>query len=226
MTVETGQTEFPERQLAISAAPHRRHWLSVKRMMYLTLLALLLPTAAAIYFFGYHALSVIAVSVATAVATEYLVKKLRGRPFVMDGNAVVIGLLLALVLPPTIPPWMVAVGAVISVAIVKEAFGGLGHYIFNPALGGMAFVFACFPTEMTTWVEPTGFSSKVTVAAAPLSDAFAQNTSKLAMLLGNTSGALGETSALLIVIAGSLLIALRIIDWRIPATYIGTVFIF
>lgn len=226
MIEETEQPTIPGRQFAVSAAPHRRHWLSVKRMMYLTLLALLLPTVAGIYFFGYHALSVIAISVAAAMATEYLVKKLRGRAFIMDGSAIVIGLLLALIMPPTIPLWMVAVGAVVAIAIVKEAFGGLGHYIFNPALGGMAFMHACFPMEMTTWVEPMGFSSEITAAAVPLSEAFAENSSKLSMFLGNTSGALGETSALLILIGGILLIAVRVIDWRIPVTYIGTVFIF
>jgi len=213
-------------ELVVSAAPHRRHWLSVSRMMYITLLALLLPTAAAVYFFGYYALSVIAVGIASALVTEYLVKKLRGQTFVMDGSAVVTGLLLALMLPPTMPLWMVALGAVIAIAIVKEAFGGLGHYIFNPVLGGVAFLYACFPAEMTTWVEPMGFSFEKTAAAAPLSQAFIEQFDKTAMLIGNTSGGLGETSALLILIAGIILIALRIIDWRVPAAYIGTTFFF
>jgi len=212
--------------LVVSAAPHQRHWLSVNRIMYITLLALLLPTASAVYFFGYYALSVIAVSVASSLVTEYLVKKLRGLPFVMDGSAVVTGLLLALMLPPTMPLWMVALGAVIAIAIVKEAFGGLGHYIFNPTLGGVAFLYACFPTEMTTWVEPMGFSFEKTAAAAPLSQAFAEQFDKTAMLLGNTSGGLGETSALLILVAGVILISLRIIDWRIPVAYIGSTFFF
>ncbi len=215
-----------QNQFAVSGGPHRRHWLSVRRMMYITLMALLLPAAAAIYFFGYYALSIIAVSVASALITEYLVKRLRVKPFVMDGSAIVIGLLLALLMPPTIPLWMVAVGAFFAVAIVKEAFGGLGHYIFNPVLGGVAFMYACFQAEMTSWVAPTGFSWQTTGAAAPLSDAFAAETSKLAMLLGDTSGTIGETSALLILIAGIALIALRVIDWRIPLAYLLTTFVF
>jgi electron transport complex protein RnfD len=226
ITPDTNQPTAAQRHFAVSAGPHRRNWLSAQRMMYITLLALMLPSAAAIYFFGYYALSVIAVSVVSALITEYLVKRLRGRPFVMDGSAIVIGLLLALLMPPTIPLWMVVVGAVIAIAIIKEAFGGQGHYIFNPALGGMAFMYACFPTKMTTWVEPTGFSSELTTAAAPLSEAFAENTNKLAMFLGDTGGALGETSALLILIAGIILIALRVIDWRIPLSFITTTFLF
>ncbi|MFC1846629.1 RnfABCDGE type electron transport complex subunit D [Chloroflexota bacterium] len=223
---DTNQPQAPQRQFAVSAGPHLRSRLSAHRMMYLTLLALMLPTAAAIYFFGYYALSVIAVSIITALITEYLVKRLRGKPFVMDGSAIIIGLLLALLMPPTIPLWMVVVGAVVAIAIVKEAFGGLGHYIFNPALGGMAFMYACFPAEMATWVEPTGFSWETAEAAAPLSQAFADNTDKMAMFLGDTGGTLGETSALLILIAGIILILLRVINWRIPLAYILTTFIF
>jgi electron transport complex protein RnfD len=223
---DENQPEAPPRQFAVSSGPHRHYWLSAHRMMYLTLLVLMLPTAAAVYFFGYYALSVITVSIASALATEYLIKRLRGRPFAMDGSAVVIGLLLALLMPPTIPLWMVVVGAFVAIAIVKEAFGGLGHYIFNPALGGIAFMYACFPIEMITWVEPIGFSWEVTTAAAPLSETFAENTDKLAMFLGDTSGGLGETSALLILIAGIALITLRVIDWRIPLVYTTTSFIF
>lgn len=214
------------RELVVSPGPHIQNRLSVNRMMYYTLLALILPTAAAIYLYGYHALSIIAVSIATALITEYLAKRLRGRAFVMDGSAVVIGLLLALLMSPTIALWMVAIGSFIAIAIVKEAFGGLGHYIFNPVLGGVAFMIACFPVEMSRWIEPTGFSSETTTAAAPLSETFAANTSKLSMLIGDTSGSLGETSALLILISGIILIALRVIDWRIPLSLIATTFLF
>jgi len=229
-TEETKQQTIPAREFIVSPGPHLRHGLPVNIMMYITLFALIFPTAAGIYFFGYYALSVIAVSVFTALVTEYLVKRLRGRPFVMDGSAIVIGLLLALIMPPTIALWMVAVGAVVAIAIVKEAFGGLGHYIFNPVLGGMAFMMACFPSEMTTWVAPMGFGTEVVTSANPLSEAFIWQADKLslykALFLGNTSGALGETSALFILMGGILLIVLRIIDWRIPVAYIGTVAIF
>jgi len=216
-----------ERQFLISPGPHLRGKLSVSKIMYYVVLALLLPTGAAVYFFGYHALLVIAVSVAAAVLTEYGVKKLRKRAFVMDGSAVVTGLLLALILPPTIPLWMVAVGSVFSIAIVKEAFGGLGHNIFNPALGGRAFMAACFSVKMTTWVSPTGFGADAVTTATPLSSNFIWEVDKLSLyrdlFLGNTGGSIGETSALLILVGGILLLALGIISWRIPVAYIGTV---
>jgi electron transport complex protein RnfD len=195
--------------------------------MYTVVFALLFPTGAGVYFFGYHALSVIAVSIVAATLTEYAVKRLRKRAFVMDGSAVVTGLLLALILPPMIPLWMAAVGSVFSIAIVKEAFGGLGHNIFNPSLGGRAFLAACFSVKMTTWVLPMGFGTDAVTTATPLSSSFIWEGDKLSLyrdlFLGSIGGSIGETSALLILIGGILLIVLRIISWRIPVAYIGTV---
>ncbi len=218
---------MPDRKFLVSPGPHLWRGPSVSRIMYTVVFALMFPTGAAVYYFGYHALLVIAVSIAAAVLTEYGAKKLRKRAFVMDGSAVVTGLLLALILPPTIPLWMVAVGSVFSIAIVKEAFGGLGYNIFNPALGGRAFMTASFSAEMTTWVLPMGFAADAVTSASPLSERFIWEADKLSLykelFLGNTSGSIGETSVLLILIGGLLLIALRIIDWRIPVAYIGTV---
>jgi electron transport complex protein RnfD len=195
--------------------------------MYLVVIALLFPTIAGIYYFGLRALLVIVVSIASAVAAEYVCKKLRKKPFVMDWSAVITGLLLALVLPPTLELWMVAVGSIFSIAIVKEAFGGLGHNIFNPALGGRAFLAASFSVKMTTWVEPMGFGADAVTTATPLGSSFVWAGEKLALyrdiFLGNTGGSLGETSALAILIGGIMLLALRIINWRIPTFYIGTV---
>jgi len=218
---------IPERKFLISPAPHLWKGLSVSKIMYLVVIALMFPTGAAVYFFGYRALSVIGVSVATAVATEYVCKKLRNRAFVMDGSAVVTGVLLGLILPPTIPLWMVAIGSIFAIAIVKEAFGGLGHNIFNPALGARAFMSASFSMQMTTWVLPMGFGADAVTSATPLSGSSVWQqfdpSAYQALFLGNTAGSLGETSALLIIIGGILLLALGIINWRIPAVYIGMV---
>ena len=216
-----------ERQFLVSPGPHLWKGLSVSKIMYLVAIALMFPTGAAIYFFGYHALSVIGVSVGAAVATEYACKKIRGQAFIMDGSTVVTGLLLGLILPPTISLWMVAVGAIFSIAIVKEAFGGLGHNIFNPALGGRAFMSISFTAEMTTWVKPMGFGADAVTSATPLSGVSGWQqfdpSAYQAMFLGNTAGSMGETSALFILIGGIILLGLRIINWRIPAIYIGTV---
>jgi electron transport complex protein RnfD len=219
-----------ERQFLVSPAPHLSGGISVNRIMYIVVLALLLPSGAAVYYFGFNALWMMISCIAAAVLTEYGVKKLRNRPFFMDGSDVITGLLLALVLPPTLPLWMGVVGSVFAIAIVKEAFGGLGHNIFNPALGARAFLSVCFPVEMTTWVLPSGFGADAVTTATPLSERFTWEASNLSlyrdMFLGNTGGSLGETSALLVLLGGVLLIVLRIIDWRIPLAYIGTVALF
>ncbi len=224
---ETGQEAVEARQFLISPGPHLWKGLSVSQIMYLVVYALLLPAGAGIYFFGRYALSVIGVSIGAAILTEYVCKRLRGQPFVMDGSAVVTGLLLALVLPPTIPLWMVALGSIFAIAIAKEAFGGLGHNIFNPALAARAFMSVSFPIEMTTWVKPMGFGADAVTCATPLSGTSIWQpfdpTVYRALFLGNTAGCIGETSALLILIGGVFLIARGIINWRIPAIYIGVV---
>lgn len=215
-----------EERFLLSPGPHLSSWFTVSRIMYLVVLASLFPSAAGVYFFGFQALWVIVVSIVASVVTEYAVKKLRGRPFIMDGGAVVTGLLLALVLPPSMPLWMVAIGAIFAIAIVKEAFGGLGFNIFNPALGGRAFLMACWLEESTTWV-PTRLMPDAVTIATPLNMSFVWEGDKFTLFrnlfLGNVGGSIGETSALAILIGGGLLLTLGIIEWRIPLTYIGTV---
>ena len=214
-------------ELLVSPGPHLWRGLSVNRIMYLVVAALLFPSGAAVYFFGLRALAVIGVSIGFSILTEYACKRLRNRPFIMDGSAIVTGLLLALVLPPTIPLWMVALGAIFAIGIAKEAFGGLGHNIFNPALAGRAILAVSFSIEMTTWTAPAGFGIDAVTTATPLGESFVWTGSQTAlyhaMFFGNTGGSLGETSALMILIGGGFLIGMRIINWRIPTIYIGVV---
>src|SRR4030066_1456181 len=211
----------------ISHAPYMWGGFSTSKTMFIVVFALLFPTAAAIYFFGYYAIYLILTSIATAVLTEFAIKKLRKKRFIMDGSAVVTGLLLALTLPPRIPLWMVVIGAFFSIAIVKEAFGGLGYNIFNPALAGRAFLSVCFPKEMTSWVLPPHFNYDAITGATPLSDNFTYYADKLSLykdlFFGNRGGSLGETSVLLILIGAVILLILRIIDWKIPVIYMGIV---
>ena len=216
-----------EEKILISHAPHIWRGVSTSKIMYAVVAALLFPTAAAIYFFGYYAIYIILISVVTAVLTEFVIKRLRKKRFVMDGSAVVTGLLLALTLPPRMPLWMVVIGVFFAIAVVKEAFGGLGYNIFNPALAGRAFLSVCFPKEMTSWVLPPHFNYDAITGATPLSDNFVYQADKLSLykdlFFGNIGGSLGETSAALILIGAAILFILRVIDWRIPVIYIGTV---
>lgn len=218
----------------ISAAPHIRAPEDTRSIMWWVVLALLFPLSAAIYFFGLQALYLTLVVTAAAVIAEAVFQLLAKRPVtVLDGSAAVTGILLALVLPPTLPCWMGVVGAVIAVVLVKGLFGGLGFNIFNPALAARAILLASWPVAMTTWIrpfDPGPLWSRVdaVTTATPL---FLYKTGQavpgyLDLFLGNRAGSLGETSVLMILIGAGILFAKKIIDWPAPVAYIGTVGLF
>jgi len=232
MNHKTGDGEVTGGEnLLVSPAPHLHAKRSTKDVMFLVCLALLLPTAGGIYYFGVYTIFVVLVSVVTCILTELAAKMLRKREFVMDGSAIVTGMLLALVLPPRIPLWAVVIGAAFSIALVKEAFGGLGHNIFNPALAGRAFLSVSFAGLMTRWIAPVSSpaDTDAVTTATPLSESFTGTGSThdlyRDLFLGNVGGCIGETSALLILVGGLILLAAGVIKWRIPAVFIGTVFL-
>ena len=141
----------------------------------------------------------------------------------MDGSAVITGLLLALCLPPRLPLWIAAIGAVFAIAFAKCAFGGLGYNIFNPALSGRAFLAISWPVEMTTWAKPLTYDAVTTATPLGLLKMQQITTYHINLALGNVGGSIGETSAIAILIGGIFLIVKRYIDWRTPLSYIGTV---
>ncbi|MGM5487665.1 MAG: RnfABCDGE type electron transport complex subunit D [Nanobdellota archaeon] len=199
--------------LAKSSSPHIHTGLSKQKIMYMVVLALLPATIAGIYFFGIPAATIIAVSVASALATDILMQKLTASSMRwLNGSAVLTGLLLALILPPTVPLWIPALGSIFAVSLGKYAFG-VGNNIFNPALIGRAILVISWPQFMSGWINPDGVT-----AATPL----AQKTSLFSVFTGNVGGCIGETSAIALLAGGAFLIALRLIDWRIPAVYIGS----
>jgi len=219
-----------DKRLVLSSSPHLHGSTSISKDMVLVIAALCLPAAGAVYFFGLYVLLMLAASVLTAVLTEFVAKKLRRRPFYMDGSAVLTGMLLVLVLPPRTPLWAVVVGSVFSIAIVKEAFGGLGYNIFNPALAGRAFVSVSFAGALSRWIAPTSsWLADAVTTATPLGEGFTTALSKpelyKALFFGNVAGSAGETSALLILIGGAILLAFGVIKWHVPVFYIGTVFV-
>ncbi|MEA3239113.1 MAG: RnfABCDGE type electron transport complex subunit D [Candidatus Bipolaricaulota bacterium] len=214
--------------LVLSPSPHLRGKNSIKKDMYLVIFALLFPTAGAVYFFGLYVLLMLAVSLLAAVLTEYVAKMMRRRPFSLDGSAIVTAILFVLVMPPRTPLWIVVVGSVFSIAVAKEMFGGLGHNIFNPALAARAFVTVSFAGALSRWIAPVhSMLADGVTTATPLSESFAYTLSKTEMykslFFGNVGGSVGETSALLILIGGLILIAFRVIKWHVPVFYIGTV---
>jgi electron transport complex protein RnfD len=170
----------------------------------------------------------LAVAIISATLTEYVAKIMRRRPFRADGSAIVTAILFVLVMPPRSPLWIVALGSVFSIAVAKEMFGGLGQNVFNPALAGRAFVTVSFAGALSRWIAPVqSIMSDGVATATPLSESFSYTLSRpemyKALFLGNVGGSAGETSALLVLIGGLVLIAFGLIKWHVPVFYIGTV---
>lgn len=236
------------RKFLVTPSPHLKAPFNVKMVMYIVVIALLPALGGSIYFFGLRSLWLVLVSVATAVLAEFLMNLAFKRPLdtCLDGSAIITGMLLAYNLPPSAPLWMPAVGSAFAIIIVKAMFGGLGHNFLNPALAGRAFLMASWPGKMTSgWLQlhgsTTGISIDAFSGATPLgvvqklkdasdptvleSTTQALNSPETlkALFFGKVGGVLGETSALLLLIPAIVLIAIRVIDWRIPLVYIGTV---
>lgn len=212
--------------LTVSSSPHLHSPDSVPAAMRDVLIALVPVLIVAVYYFRLPAVVVILACVVSAYVAELVCLKIMKRESpTREYSAVVTGLLLAFCLPPTLPVWMAALGAIFAVVIAKHLFGGLGHNIFNPALIGRAFLLVSFPVAMTTWVTPI---DGVTTASplGIIKEATGQQLPGIAELfLGNVSGSLGETSALALLIGGLYLLYKKHIDWRIPGSYLGTVFV-
>lgn len=209
----------------------------------LHVVAALLPAAVwAIVSMGAVAVRLLAVSIGVAVATEWAWNVAAKRPQTLrDGSALVTGLLLAMSLPPRTPWWIAAVGAFTAIALGKMIFGGLGWNIFNPALVGRAIVTLSWAGVISAQTEHGWFrtlslpavgdldavsgATRLALAAADRAASGAYRYDLVAqyrpLLLKNLEGSLGEVSALLLIIGGLFLIVRGIIDWRIPAGYIG-----
>lgn len=224
-------------KVLISAPPHIQSELGTKSIMWMVAAALTPAAVAGVLFFGWRALGIILISILAALLTEVICELMMRRPLtISDGSAFVTGLLLALVIPPTVPWWIPALGSAFAIAVGKQVFGGLGHNLFNPALIGRAFLLASWPLLMTTWQWPVSALSWAGAQMDAVSDAtalgllrsgfFGSNSLSLPylqMFYGNISGSLGETSALALLLGAAFLLVYKIIDWRIPAGYLGTV---
>lgn len=230
--------------LSIESSPHITSGDSVDAIMRNVVYALLPICVYAVYVFGLGVLLILVTAVVTCVLTEYwLHRSASHTTTVKDWSAVVTGLLFALTLPPNLPLWMVAVGGVVAIGMGKFLFGGLGANGFNPALVGRAFLQAAFPVAMTQWLPvflPERFSVVPTSVlalpfAAPTYDGITsatplslfkfehQPTAVADLFLGLSSGSLGETCSLLILLGGAWLVLRKIINWRIPASIFCTV---
>ena len=216
-------------RLIVSVSPHLHKGESVSRIMWLVVLSLVPSGVAGIYFFGQEALWVILLGVFSAVATEGILQALTKRKIsVLDGSAVITGLLLAYNLPSHVPWWLPVVGSFFSIAIGKQVFGGLGQNIFNPALVGRVFLMASWPQYMTTSTKPLSYDAvtSATPLAALKEGKILEHISYMDLFLGKRGGCLGEVCILALLLGAVFLLWRGYISWHIPVTYILTVGLF
>ncbi len=234
-------SEAAQHQLIVSVSPHIKSEETVSQIMWTVSAALLPAFLASAYFFGPRGLIVQLVTIASCLAFEAFSQKVVNKPVTLsDGSAFLTGLLLAFNLPANIPLYVPIVGSSVAISITKHLFGGLGYNIFNPALVGRAFVLISWPRQMTTWMAPVSSFTSVDVVsqATPLNVAKLDGMAKLleqfdgskiqlykSLLMGQISGSLGETSALLILIGGLFLLFKKYITWHVPVPFIATVVI-
>jgi len=212
-----------------ATAPHVRDPLDIKRYMTIVIVALLPSICASVYFFGPRVLLMILVSYAVGGLVEVAFACVR-KTEIHEGFFVT-GIIFPLILPPATPLWVVAVGIFFGVFFGKEVFGGTGHNIFNPALVGRLFVTISFPTILTSgWTAPGAWrgAADAVTTATPMALAKTQDilTPLSDLLMGVPSGSVGETFRLGIIVGGVFLMLTRVSNWRIPITYLVSVFVF
>jgi len=207
-------------------------------------IALIPAFLTSVFYFGYGAIIVTAVSVASCLLFEYLIQKfiLKKTISITDGSALVTGLLLAFNVPSNLPVFIIIIGSFIAIAVAKMTFGGLGNNPFNPALVGRVFMLISFPVQMTSWPVPgglkTGYTDAVTGATPlaiikegikngePLSQLVTQIPTPSQMFLGDMGGSLGEVAAVALILGFIYMLVKKIITWHIPVSVVGSIAVF
>lgn len=233
--------------LIVSLSPHIHGNDSIKRNMYGVVIALLPALLVSFYYFGVGAAVVCITSVVSCVFFEWAINRylLRNRNLsVLDGSAVITGLLLAFNLPSNIPVWIVVIGSLVAIGIGKMTFGGLGCNPFNPALVERCFLLVSFPAQMTSWpvagqqwhymdavTEATPLSIMKEAAKTGDATVLEKLPDSLSMILGNNGaafggGSIGEVCALALLAGLAYMLWRNIITWHIPISILLTIFAF
>lgn len=227
-------------KLLVSPSPHVHAPVSTKSLMRDVVIALLPAVIVSVVFYGLGEIVVLATSVISCVLIEYLITRflLKKPSTICDYSAAVTGILLALNLPYTTPWWVVSIGALFAIGVVKMTFGGLGQNIFNPAIAGRVFLLVSFPSCMTKWQMPQGlFGLDAVTGSTPLgmiTEGLAKDQtvpeimaekglSYAQMLFANLGGSVGEISALALLAGFVYLLVRRVIKPHITLSIWGTV---
>ncbi len=208
--------------LNVSSSPHARSSVLTQNLMFDVAIAMVPATVYGVYQFGLKALCILLVTITGAVLSEYVYESLMGKPItIMDGSALVTGMILGLNMPPEIPLWIPLLGSIFAIIVVKQIYGGLGQNFMNPALAGRCFLLISFANQMSAF-KLDGVSG-----ATPLSVLKNGGTVDVAaMFVGKIPGTIGEVSVVALLIGGVYLLYKKVISIRIPATYILTLAVF
>jgi len=233
--------------LTVSGSPHVHGNQDVRSIMYGVVIAMIPAILVSVYFFGIDSARVILISIVSCMLFEWLIQKylLKGPVTITDGSAIVTGVLLAFNVPSNLPALMIIIGALVSIAIAKMSFGGLGKNPFNPALVGRVFLLISFPVQMTTWPIPMpifntdvvdAMTGPTTLGMLKEGIMAGKSVSEIVStagfpgyfndLTGAQGGSLGEVSALALLLGAIFMFARKIITWHIPIAYLGSAFIF
>lgn len=226
-----------------ASAPHIRTNDSVSKIMMDVIIALIPAVIVSVIVFGWSALVLCLMGMVFAEALEIFIMKVlrKKKDFTPDGSAAVTGLLLAMNIPAGFPWYLFIIGVVIAIGLGKHVYGGLGSNPFNPALVGRVFLVISFPAAMGNYYKPGIWktleslktaASPVVTGATPMGllkengvQVALENHSYMDMFLGNIGGALGEVSALALIIGFIYLLVRKHVSWHIPVAYIGTVLV-
>lgn len=224
-----------ELQLTVAPSPHLRSPATVSSAMRDVIIALVPITVVSIILFELNAVITLAVCLVTAVLTEMLFRKLLKKPVTIhDGSALLTGLLVALCFAPGTAWWTVALATFIGIGLAKELMGGLGWNRFNPALFGRVSVILLVPiftylANVFAPLRPYLGTIDVTSQATPLAvlkqGVLADIPTLGQLFLWHHGGALGETSALMLLLGGAYLLFRKHIAWHIPVSIIGSVLV-
>ena len=234
----------------VSSSPHVGSTLSTRRIMIHVCIALSFCLIAGVVLYGFYSLFLVLLAVLSAVGAEALFCVITKKPLtIWDASAIVTGMIVGLNLPPTAPFYVPIVGSVFAIMVVKMLFGGLGKNFANPAATARVFLLLAWTTKMTAFINPldyaggkvtagdffsfrfiidfidkanyvTGATPLASIKANAIAGATTADASLLDLLLGNVGGSIGEVCAIAIIVAGIYLIALKIIDWKIPVVYL------
>ena len=210
----------------VSISPHIRSGCTTQMVMLDVIIAMMPVVIASGILFGLRAILLVAVSSAVCVLLEWGWQKMMKKEVtVQDLSAVVTGMLVAMNVPVSIPIWMLIVGDIAAIILVKQLFGGLGCNFVNPALVGRLVMMFSFASAMTTFTGSTGLVDAAT-SATPMASPWTLGDQFMNLFLGKHGGAIGETCALAILLGGIYLIVRKVITPVIPLCYIASCFLF